>query len=127
MRKTAITLCGCALLALLATSVPAASAPKKEKPPAYALLFVSIFTEDGFALPGVPVSVKVKGEKKRKWNGVSDSRGECAVRLPAGRATYEVTTESKHHQNETQTAEIYGQERVDLVFRLAAKKEQKKD
>jgi len=76
-------------------------------------------------LPGVPVSVKRKEDRKPKWRGVTDRRGELAVRLPAGRGTYEVATGSKEHQNETETIEVYGEERVDVIFRLAAREDKK--
>ncbi len=118
-------------LALLWLAVPraagsAASVDKdKEKP--YALLAVSVFTADGFALAGVPVSVKRKDERKPKWQGRTDRRGELVVRLPAGRGTYEVTTESKDHEKQTQTVEVYGEERVETIFRLTPRRDSREE
>jgi hypothetical protein len=97
----------------------------KEKP--HALLTVSVFTADGFAVAGVPVSVKRRGEQKPKWQGRTDRRGELALRLPPGRGTYEVTTDSKEHENQTQTVETYGEERVDVIFRLTPRQNRREE
>ena len=93
----------------------------KEKP--YAVLFGTVFTAEGLALPGVPVSVKRKDDRKPKWRAVSDPRGEFAVRLPAEAATYEVSTQSEEHENQTKTVEVVGRqnESVTVLFRLARK------
>lgn len=106
---------------LLALALPLAPATKK-KPEASAVIAGGIFTAEGFALPGVPVSIRRQGDAKPKWRTASDSRGEFVVRLPAGRATYEVATHSDERENESQTIDIYGQERVDLIFRLTRKR-----
>jgi len=68
------------------------------------------------------VSVKRKDDRKPKWQGRTDRRGELALRLPAGRGTYEVTTASKEHDNQTQTVDVYGEERMDVIFRLTPRK-----
>ena len=100
----------------------AAATADKDRGKPYALLAVSVFTADGFALPGIPVSVKRKDDRKPKWQGRTDRRGELALRLPAGRGTYEVTTGSKEHDNQTQTVDVYGEERMDVIFRLTPRK-----
>lgn len=114
-----------ALLVLPALSLPPPAA-KKDKEKRYALLSGTVFTEQGFSLPGVRITIKRKGEGKSKWRAVSDRRGEFAVRLPPGRGTYEVTTHSKQHQSQTKTVELYGEERVDIIFRLPRKTEQRR-
>lgn len=116
-----LTVAVAGLLALTAFGSPAPAADKAKKK-AHAVLFVSVFNEDGFSLPGVRLSVKRKGERKPKWKGVTDRRGEAAVRLPAEPGTYEVTTHSKKFVNETKTVEMSGQERVDIFFRLSRRK-----
>lgn len=103
----------------LGFSLPASPPPPKEQP--HALVAVNVFTAEGLSLPGIPVSVRRKEDTKPKWRGETDRRGEWAVRVPPGRGTYEVATHSKEHENQTQTVEIYGQERVDIIFRLARK------
>lgn len=97
------------------------AAPKKEKEARYALLLVSVFTEEGFALPGILIIVKPKDAPKPVWRGASDRRGEYAVRLPPSPRTYEVATQSKAYESQTKTVEIHGEERMDLVLRLAPK------
>lgn len=111
---------------LLVASVLAFPLGAKEKPKPHALLLGSIFTAEGLSLPGVPVTITLKAARKPRWRAVSDRRGEFAIRLPAGRATYEVTTHSKEHQNETKTVEIYGEESVSIIFQLSARKPENK-
>jgi len=96
---------------------------EKEKEKAYALLSGSVHSSEGFAIPGVPVSVRREADRKPRWRAVSDSRGEFAVRLPAEAATYEVTTESKEHENQTKKITVAGTEKETIVvlFRLARK------
>lgn len=114
------------LTGLLALPSQSSPGPKKEPESHYALLMVSVFTEEGFALPGIPVGIKRQGARKPAWRVVSDRRGECAVRLPPGRGTYEVATQSKEHENQTRIVEIYGEERMDLVLRLSPKKPERR-
>jgi hypothetical protein len=112
------------LFCLVVPAGSAAAGKKKEEP--YALLFGMVFTEKGFALPGIAVSVKGKDDTKPRWHEVSDRRGEFAVRLPAGPGTYEVSTHSEEYENQSKTVEVRGTERVEVLFRLATKKEEKK-
>jgi len=109
------------LLAVLWAGPPPAAAAKKEKKESQAVIAGSVFTEQGFALPGVPVTITPQGERKPKWRAASDARGEFAVRVPAGHGSYVVATDSSAYQNQSQTVEIHGEERVDLIFRLAPK------
>ena len=109
------------LLTLPGLSLSWASSEKDKQQPRYTLLVGSVFTLDGFALPGVRVSIKRKTDRKPKWHGVSDRRGEFAVRLPPGGGTYEITTHSKEYANETRTVEFHGEERGELIFRLPRK------
>lgn len=115
------------LLSGLLTAVPAASAEPKKKPEPHTLLLGTTFTAEGLSLPGIPVAVTHKGDKKPKWRVTSDARGEFAVRLPAGHEVYEVATESKEHKNQTQEVEVQGEESVTVIFRLARKDEGKKE
>lgn len=121
MRKALLT-AGLLFCFGLLASHPASSEKKKEEP--HALLFGTVFTEDGFALPGIRVSVKRKEAAKAQWHEVSDRRGEFAVRLPPGPATYEVSTHSEEYENQSKTLEVRGTERVDVLFRLSVKKEE---
>lgn len=120
--RTSVLVLLAVLLAFPALATPSPG-PRKEKGKHHALLIGSVFTAEGLSLPGVQVTVKRKGDRKPKWKAVSDRRGEFAVRLPPGRATYEVTTHSKNRENETKTIEVYNRERVDVFFRLPLKTE----
>lgn len=73
------------------------------------------------------MTITRKGDKKSKWRVTSDSRGEFAVRLPAGHAVYEVTTQSREHENQRQEVEVQGEESVTVIYRLARKGEGKKE
>ena len=116
------------LAALLAGMAPLAGIEKRKKEPEpHALLLGTTFTAEGFSLPGIPVAVTRKGDKKPKWRVTSDARGEFAVRLPAGQALYQVSTESKAHENQAQEIEVQGEELVTVIFRLARKGEGKKE
>ena len=124
MRTGLQTLLMSTLLASLAcgTALPLRSGEKeKEKP--YALLSGSVHSSEGFAIPGVAVSVRREDDRKPRWRAISDSRGEFAIRLPAEAGTYEVTTESKEHENQTKKITVAGtdKETVVVLFRLAHK------
>lgn len=97
------------------------------EPKPYALLAGTVFSPEGLSLPGVRVTIKRKQDRKPKWDAVSDRRGEFAVRLPAGRDTYEVTTHSKDFTNQTKSVELAGSERVDLILRLSPKPAERRD
>jgi hypothetical protein len=111
------------LVALLASGLTLTALDPKEKEKPEALLSGSVFTAEGFALPGIAVSIKHQDDRKPRWRAVSDSRGEFVVHLPAGAARYEVTTRSKHHENQTKTVEVRDREVVMVIFRLSEKEE----
>lgn len=104
----------------LCISVPLRAA-EKSKPKPQAILAGSVFDQAGFALPGIRIEITRQGEKKPRWKVVSDARGEFAVRVPAGPATYVIATASKKHQNQEQTIEIVAHERRAVLFRLGAR------
>lgn len=121
-RRLALLAAASVVLAIgLALPAGVSAGKKKQKEEHYALLVGSVFTAEGYSLPGVRVSIKRKGDRKPHWHAESDHRGEFAVRLPSGPATYEVTTESKNRVNETKSVEFKDEERVDVFFRLALK------
>jgi len=83
----AAALCLFALLLLPA----AASAQKKPEP--YGLIFGTVYGPDDRPLYGVPVKIRPAGQKKAKWEVISDHRGEFAQRVPAASADYIVWTD----------------------------------
>src|SRR5579871_2053107 len=46
------------------------------------IIFTTVFTEQGFALPGARARVRRSEEKKFRWEATSDRRGELAIRVP---------------------------------------------
>ena len=61
----------------------------------YALIFVSVFDAKGLSAYGVPVKIRRAQEKKARWEGYSDRRGEFAQRLPVGKMDYIVWADLK--------------------------------
>lgn len=82
------------------------------------LLFGTVFTAQGFALPGAKVEVRRAGEKKVRWSSISDRRGEFAIRVPPG-AEYEVTVTSKDFETMVRKVDATSGVREDMVFRMA--------
>jgi len=91
------------------------------------LLFGTVFTEKGLALPGAEIAIRRAGEKKVRWRAISDRRGEFAVRVPGG-AEYELTVTAKGYQDQTRKTNGRAGDREDMVFRMqpaAGEKEKK--
>ncbi len=116
-----------ALLCLSLPSLAFADDKAKKKKDDHTLLMVSVMSEGGYALPGIAVAVKRQQDRKPKWKGVSDRRGELALRLPVEPATYLVSTHSKNHQDQTRTVEVQNQKRVDVIFRLPIRHQKEKN
>jgi hypothetical protein len=73
---------------------------KKDTVPPFVILG-TVFDEKALAFPGVEVRVRLKGDKKFKWDTYTNSRGEFAVRVPEG-PDYEVFVHVKHFQDVSQ-------------------------
>ena len=89
----------------------------------------SVFRDSGLSLPGAKVTVtpvaasNTEGKKKPKVvKTQTDSRGEFAVRVPAGAVRYDVSVEADGYEPETKQAQVEWKQRVDLFFRLQAAK-----
>ena len=101
-------------------AAPAAGAPggQKSDPQSQFVLFGTVFTEQGLALPGAAIRVRRAGEKKVRWEARSDRRGEFGVRVPRG-AEYEMSVSAAGYQEHTRKIDARAGSREDLVFRLA--------
>jgi len=78
----------------------------------------TVFTEEGFALPGAELHIRRAADKKFKWNDASNSRGEFAIRVKMG-ADYEVVVRARGYRDESQAVNAATGERFkDLVFRM---------
>ena len=62
----------------------------------YALIYGTVWGADGRALGGIPIKIQRVGDKKPKWELVSDRRGEFAQRVPPGEGDYIVIADIKH-------------------------------
>ncbi|MEW5976560.1 MAG: carboxypeptidase-like regulatory domain-containing protein [Acidobacteriota bacterium] len=110
------------------TSQIAAGPREKEQP--YALLYGTCVTDQGFTLREVKVRVELQqegkaGKGKKKWEMLSNSRGEFAVRLPAGRNTYRVLASKKGFESTEKVVTFEGEERQDLIVTLVASPDKK--
>jgi Carboxypeptidase regulatory-like domain len=78
----------------------------------------TVFTQEGFALPGAELRIRRSAEKKFRWQTVSNSRGDFAVRVKMG-ADYEVLVRAKGFAEQTAPVDAKtGGRYKDLVFRM---------
>lgn len=119
-----------ALLGFLVGVAPEAAAKRKKGPQSYAVIGGTVFQESGRSLPGARVTVMPlaeDGSRKvtRPAAATSDSRGEFAVRVPAGSMRYNVRVEARGFQSAEKQVQVEWDQRVDLVFRLRPLGEEK--
>lgn len=81
------------------------------------LIFATVFTEQGFALPGARVRVRRADEKKFRWEAMSDRRGELGIRVKQD-AEYEVTIEARGFKPQTVKVDAREGDREDLTLRM---------
>jgi hypothetical protein len=81
------------------------------------LIFTTVFTEQGFALPGARVRVRRADQKKFRWEAMSDQRGEFAVRVPQD-ANYEMTVEARGYKTHVEKVDATEGNRADLTIRM---------
>lgn len=90
------------------------------------LIFTTVFTEQGFALPGAHVRIRRSDEKKFRWEATSDSRGEFAVRVPQD-AEYEMKVEAHGYKVQTRKVDATEDNRADLTIRMEPLSEPRSD
>jgi Carboxypeptidase regulatory-like domain len=81
------------------------------------VIFATVFTDQGFALPGAKVRVRRADEKKFRWEARSDRRGELGIRVKQG-AEYEITIEARGFQPQTRKVDAREGDREDLTLRM---------
>jgi hypothetical protein len=95
---------------------------KKEKG-AQAVIAGTVFRDTGFLLRGAEVIVKPapEGRKKQEWKALSDVRGEFAVRVPAGPASYNLVVSASGYRPQEKAVTLAGEERVEFSFQMEPK------
>ena len=108
-----------------ASPVPSAESSSQQKPGQSAtihsndfLVRGTVFTQEGLALPGAELRIRRTSEKKFRWQTISNSRGDFAIRVKMG-ANYEVTIRAKGYQEQSLPVDAKTGDRFkDLVFRM---------
>jgi len=62
----------------------------------------TVFTDKALAFPGVQLRIRRVGERKFRWQDVTNSRGNFAIWVPQG-YSYEVLTHTKGFRDQTKT------------------------
>ena len=112
-------------LAAVAAQTPSPQVASQAKPPAkdYALIYGTVWAADDTPAAGVPVTIRRAGDKKPKWELVSDRRGEFAQRVPTGAQDYVIQADIKVPKGQPKpeiTVHIDNNEREDVGLHLAA-------
>ncbi len=108
---------------------PPAVAQETSAPPAdqkkakydYALIYGTVWDQNDRPIYGVPIKIRRAGQKKAKWELVSDHQGEFAQRVPVGKADYVIWADIKVPKGSQKTetkAHIEYDERVDISLHL---------
>ncbi len=110
------------MLALLASlagwagGMPAAQ--EKKKRPRDVVISGMVFTEKGFLLAGATIRVNRTGERKTRWEAMSDRQGEFGLWVPQG-GEYEVHVKAKGYDEQSQKVDGTVGTKEKLVFRMS--------
>jgi hypothetical protein len=110
---------------------PAASSSNKAHNEKYShandfLIIGTVFDSKGYAFPGVALRVRRSEEKKFRWDGFSNSRGEFAIRVPQG-SQYEMIVHAKGFADQTRSMDAKsGLSEARIVVRMEPAKEEKR-
>ena len=112
------------LLALVSaagtSSVPVSAGTSQNQNNSHAhdfVIFATVFTEQGFALPGAHVRVRRSHEQKFRWEAMSDRRGELGIRVKQG-AEYDLEIEADGFKPQKRKVDAREGNREDLTFQL---------
>jgi Carboxypeptidase regulatory-like domain len=81
------------------------------------VIFATVFTEQGFALPGARVRVRRTDEQKFRWEAMSDRRGELGIRVQQD-AEYELRIEARGFKPQTRKIDAREGDREDLTLQM---------
>jgi Carboxypeptidase regulatory-like domain len=105
------------------SSAAPASTPSKPGKKKYShandfLIRGTVFTDKALSFPGVQLRIRRAGEKKYRWEGYTNSRGEFAVRVPQG-SDYELVVRAKGFAEQTRSIDAKsGANEESMVFRM---------
>ena len=78
----------------------------------------TVFNEKALSFPGVELRLRREGQKKYRWETVTNSRGEFAVRVPQG-SNYEIVVHVKGYADQTRAFDAKGGGNDEtVVFRM---------
>jgi len=122
-RQAALAVFASCILLFLVSALQMSGQGKNssERKDDFALIFVSVFNAQGLSVYGVPVKIRRAEEKKSRWEGYSDHRGEYAQRVPAGKMDYIVWADLKDKAAAKKTEvkiSIESDERQDVSLHL---------
>jgi hypothetical protein len=99
-------------------ATPDKSAKKEDSHANDFLIRGTVFTAQGLSFPGVQLRIRRSTEKKFRWEGYTNSRGNFAIRVPQG-SDYEIVVRSKHFNEQTRTVDAKTSVREEnMVFRM---------
>lgn len=105
---------------VLAISIPAIAGANQSQAGSHAhdfVIFATVFTDKGFALPGARARVRREDEKKFRWEAMSDHQGELGIRVKQG-AEYELTIEARGFKPQTRKVDAREGNREDLTLQM---------
>ena len=80
----------------------------------------TVFNPQGMSLPGAELRIRRGGEKKFRWQALTDRRGEFAVWIPMG-SQYELIVRARGFEEQTRAVDAKtGARQEDMVFRMQA-------
>jgi Carboxypeptidase regulatory-like domain len=113
-----------------APAQPRSSSSSKDSKQKYShandyLIHGTVFTDKALSFPGVQLRIRRSGEKKFRWQDLTNSRGEFAIRVPQG-TQYEIVVHAKGFSDQTRTIDARtGSGENNVVFRMAPAKKGK--
>jgi len=110
----------CPALMIGGVSVPSLAGSSQKQSNSHAhdfVIFATVFSQQGFALPGARVRVRRADEQKFRWEAMSDRRGELGIRVKQG-AEYEMTVEARGFKSQTRKVDAREGDSEDLTFQM---------
>lgn len=87
------------VLAMCLMAVSALAQKKSAAPKPYALIYGTVYDENGHHVYGATVKMRRAGSKKVLWELTSDHSGEFAQRVPPGPADYVLWVDTGKHSD----------------------------